>query len=100
MNCHRLLCVCNCGGYGHPHALWITDQKQLLVTAICVKCEERFNALFPLTDLFKGCPLPDVKELNEALGREIEQITTSKPLILTTDDKKFLDALKIKFIAP
>jgi hypothetical protein len=103
MNCLRLRCVCECGGYGHPHSFWITDQKQLLDVAVCVNCEEKLNVIFPLTDLFKSCPSPDIKLLNQAIGQEIEQITEAVDPLLY--DEEFAKAIGmkltgIKFTAP
>ena len=77
MNCLRLRCVCECGGYGHPHALWVTEQKQLRVAAICIDCGKNLNVFFPLTDLFKACPPPDFERLDEAIGQEIERIAVT-----------------------
>lgn len=99
MNCLRLKCVCECGGYGHPNALWITEQKQLRVVAICIDCGEKINVFFPLTDLFKACPSPDIRQLDEAVGQEIERIAdsaTSKPVDITTEDEEMLKSFGIK----
>ena len=103
MNMKRLLCICNCGGFGQPFSIWMTDQKALCVTAHCISCESQFSVLFPLADLFKDCPLPDLKALDAAIGAEIAEIAESadpKPIKLTQLDKRWLKELKIQFTAP
>jgi hypothetical protein len=94
MNCLRLRCVCECGGYGHPHALWVTEQKQLRVAAICIDCGKNLNVFFPLTDLFKACPPPDFERLDEAIGQEIERIAEVVDPIQF--DEEFARAIGIK----
>ena len=107
MNCGRLLCTCACGGYGQPHTLWITDQKQLLITCLCIACEEPFNVLFPLADLFKQCPLPNLAKLDKAIGNEIDKITgpLRPPLSIkepefTDGDKEELKSLHVSWEGP
>ena len=79
MNLKRLLCSCHkCGSYAQPHALWLTDQGHLCVTAICVNCEEKTNVLFPLSDLLAHCP-PPTKAIDMAIKEEIKEITTQNP---------------------
>jgi hypothetical protein len=58
VNCHRLLCKCSCGGFAQPLSFWLTDQKSLMVTCYCIVCESQVNVAFPLSELFKSCPLP------------------------------------------
>lgn len=87
-------------------SLWISDTKALCVCYVCMNCEDKFTVLFPLTDLFKACPAPDLKALDETMGKEIAQITEAadnadpKPIILTQLDKSYLKELHIKFTAP
>lgn len=104
MNLARLLCTCECGSYSQPVSFWLTDQKQLLISAVCVSCERQFNILFPLTELYTTCPKPDIKQLDQVIGRKIEEITDPslppKPVLLTEQDERFLRALKITFTAP
>ena len=60
MNCSRLICKCNCGGFAQPLSAWVTDQKSLLVTCYCIVCESQVNVVFPLSQLFKACPKPSL----------------------------------------
>lgn len=92
MNLFRLVCRCHtCDGFAQPHSFWLTDQKGLLVVSICVSCEAKTNCLFALDDLFKTCPEPDLKALGPAL--EINPETPTKPIKLTTADKRWLHEL-------
>lgn len=100
MNLKRLLCKCECGSYAHPHSFWLSDQKHLLVSSVCVSCEKAFNAVFLLADLLKACPLPDFKAIDTAIGEKIEEITTPKPQKLTPDDRRFLRAMGVNYFVP
>lgn len=77
MEYKRLLFQCECGGYVVPHSLWLTDEKALCVTGMCVACGEVVNTLFTLTQLYKACPFPDVKKLSQMVDEAIEKITSS-----------------------
>jgi len=81
VNCNRLMTTCNCGSYCTPVLLWITDTKMLLVESVCVSCGEKVNVLFPLTELYKECPVSDAaKGAIKETGMEIvDQVMDEKP---------------------
>lgn len=105
MNCNRMVCRCDCGGFAQPVALWITDQKALLVTCFCVACESQLSVIFPLAELYKDCPLPnfDEKKLIQAVDSEIAKIKeeAGKPIRpplttrLSDNDKKWCAEIHI-----
>lgn len=98
MNLNRLLCNCyQCGGFAQPHALWLSDQKTLVITALCLSCEEKTNVIFPLDVLFKGCPIPDLSQVEAAIVEATVEDQPPKPMRPTGDDKKFLRAMRIVF---
>lgn len=80
-------------------SLWLTEDKCLLIAARCVSCEKECDILVPLADLFKACPVPDLKSLNEKICTEIARITDGEepcePLLFNAEDMRFLHALKI-----
>ena len=51
------------------------------------------NFSFPLTNLYKACPEPDLKELEQAIIQNIQQAIESPEF--TEQDLQFLKALKI-----
>ena len=85
MLCSRILCRCECGSFAQPVALWVTDDKSLLVTCFCINCEAQLSVIFPLSQLWKDCPQPkiDKKKLIKAVDEEISRITNEagKPLV-------------------
>jgi hypothetical protein len=84
MNRSRLISKCECGGFAQPLSLWVTDEKSLLVTSYCIVCESQVNVIFPLTELFKSCPLPTFGEdtTRLLLPRAVEQWTDEDMQIL------------------
>jgi hypothetical protein len=95
MTCKRLNNVCKCGAVLQVVSLWLTDGKALLVTAICQNCEHTSNLLFYLTDLYKGCPKPDPKELDKAIGQAISNICHDKVQLFTEEDLELLGLMNI-----
>jgi hypothetical protein len=93
MNCGRLICKCNCGGFAQPLSVWVTDQKSLLVTCYCIVCESQVNVVFPLSDLWKSCPKPSLPGLP---GKPIQPPLAKPPEELTEEDKKWLLEFHIK----
>src|ERR1017187_4844858 len=103
MNAHRLMATCpDCDSFGQPLSLWITSGKHLLVTCYCISCEKNWNVIFPLTMLYKSCPLPSddekTKALIKAVDRQIAKITNQQPQTVTTDDTKWLKSMGTCFL--
>lgn len=81
----RLLAKCECGSLVQPHSLWLTDNKGLCVTGMCFACGEVVSTLYSLSELYKSCPFPDVKKLNQAIGEAVDKIANQ-----TNGDQNFL----------
>lgn len=81
----RLLAKCDCGSLVQPHSLWLTDNKSLCVTGMCIACGEVANTFYSLRELYKICPFPDVKKLDQVIAEAVDKIVNQ-----TNDDEKFL----------
>ena len=99
MNVARLICKCpKCGGYAQPISTWLTDRKELLITAVCINDETKFDCTFPLAECFKACPAPDLrKALQASLAPAPKELSEDD---LTAQDKAFCHELRIRFTAP
>lgn len=94
MNCNRFIVRCECGSPVQPHSLWLTDTKSLCISGLCVACEKLCNIVVELAELFKNCPLPDLKQLDASIGQAIEKITEQN--LFNSDDKIWLLEQHIK----
>jgi hypothetical protein len=91
MNCIRMFSKCECGAFVQPHSLWLTDKHCLLMSGLCVSCEKHYNVVFSLTDMYKNCPKPDIKQLEKAIEEKIDAIVNQVDF-----DVQFLHDLHIE----
>jgi len=51
MKAHRLIILCSCRGVVQPTAIYVTEDGDLLIKGICIKCEGVVHSLKKIASL-------------------------------------------------
>lgn len=95
MTLSQLVATCPCGGRVATVNMYVSDQKALLVTGMCITCNEQIKTAWPLTELYKRCPPPETSPLRTPQA-ETKRRPVKPPLQLPPgDDASFLHSMGI-----
>lgn len=87
MTLSKLVSSCPCGGSVAPVNLFVTDDKALLVTGMCMTCNEQIKTQWPLRELYSHCPKPAPEPLRKPVKPPLQ--------IPAATDADFLHSLGI-----
>lgn len=87
MTLSQLIATCPCGGRVATVNLYLSDQKALLATGMCMTCNEQIKTQWPLNELYKHCPKPETEPLRKPVKPPLQ--------IPAATDADFLHSLGI-----